>query len=131
MSGFDKVEVSYLGETKYISADSVLRVAADVEELVTFGQLFKVISNTDNPELFRVSRMAGAYVCLLNHAGFEIDDKKVLQGVMSGKCTESCTASLMKLFVQFMPEQDEPVKKPKAVARSRSPKKKNSSKRHT
>lgn len=100
MSGFDKVELKWKGQSYTIESNRVLRLIARIEEVVTIDELVKYAARQTAP----MAKLAMAYGAALRYAGVEVTDEEVFESIFVSNSGASITAAITGLLSLMIPK---------------------------
>lgn len=94
MGHFEPIPLEWSGKKYLIPADNVLRVIAQIEDVLTLGQLASAQSHGRLP----LAKIAIAFGIALRHAGAEVSDEDVYNGMFSAGGAELQRRALTAVF---------------------------------
>lgn len=96
---FEPIEVKW-GERSYkLQPDGILRAIADVEDVLTIGELYVYQARRDTLPL---AKLALAYATLLRHAGAQVTAEQVYAAMFSGDDLQSRAISAIQTLQMLM-----------------------------
>lgn len=99
MAIFEDVELQWKGVTYRLAGDSqIMRALAAVEDHVTFAELAQGQTKGSVP----LAKLAGAYACLLRHAGARLTDAEVYAGMWEGGADANAIAQAIGTLMELM-----------------------------
>lgn len=121
MSGFDKIELKWKGETYTVESNRVLRLIARVEEVVTVDELVKYAQRQTAP----LAKLSMAYGAALRYAGVTVTDEEIFESIFSGNSSAAVTQAVTGLLSMMIPKSSRPaevnaVGKPQGGRRARA-----------
>lgn len=100
MSGFDKVELKWKGQSYTIEPNRVLRLIARIEEVVTVDELVKYANRQTAP----MAKLSMAYGAALRYAGVEATDEEVFESIFTGARGADVTSAITGLLSLMIPK---------------------------
>lgn len=100
MGIFKPIEFEYAGKVYQVQANNVLRLIAQVEEVITLQEL------TGNTDKISLSRLALAYARALNYAGCDVSADQIYQSMFKESGTEKAVNAITQLLILMLPPGD-------------------------
>ena len=100
MSGFDKIELRWKGQTYVVEPNRVLRLIARVEEVVTVDELVKYAQRQTAP----MAKLSMAYGAALRYAGVVVTDEEIFESIFSGNNSAEVTQAVTGLLSMMIPK---------------------------
>lgn len=100
MSGFDKIDLKWKGQTYAVEPHRVLRLIARVEEVVTVDELVKYANRGTAP----MAKLSMAYGAALRYAGVKVTDEEIFESVFTGNNSEAVGVAITGLLSLMIPK---------------------------
>jgi len=100
MSGFDKVELKWKGQSFVIEPRNVLQLIARVEEVITVDELVKYAARQTAP----MAKLSMAYGAALRYAGAQVSDDDIFESIFSGNNSQAVTTAITGLLSMMIPK---------------------------